>query len=282
MTMSKLALPQAAAAKLQKLCPLRPTLAIVLGSGFHHVLAGLRVEKKINYAKIPGFPRPTVSGHAGELYFGQLGQTPVIVLSGRAHFYEGHAMDRVTFGVRMLAAFGITDLLLTNAAGGINRKFRAGDFMVLTDHINFMGDHPLRGVPLPGLPRFVDLTETYDKQLRQILMRAGKRARLKLREGVYIAVSGPSYETPAEIRAFAALGADAVGMSTVPEAIAARQCGLRVAAVSCITNPAAGISQGQLSHEEVLETAERVKKSGAALIEYFAGFYGEWSPRKPA
>ena len=156
--MSKLALPQAAAAKLQKLCPLRPTLAIVLGSGFHHVLAGLRVEKKINYAKIPGFPRPTVSGHAGELYFGQLGQTPVIVLSGRAHFYEGHAMDRVTFGVRMLAAFGITDLLLTNAAGGINRKFRTGDFMVLTDHINFMGDHPLRGVPQPGLPRFVDLT----------------------------------------------------------------------------------------------------------------------------
>ena len=282
MTMSKLALPQAAAAKLQKLCPLRPTLAIVLGSGFHHVLAGLRVEKKINYAKSPGFPQPTVSGHAGELYFGQLGQTPVIVLSGRAHFYEGHAMDRVTFGVRMLAAFGITDLLLTNAAGGINRKFRAGDFMVLTDHINFMGDHPLRGVPLPGLPRFVDLTETYDKQLRQILMRAGKRARLKLREGVYIAVSGPSYETPAEIRAFAALGADAVGMSTVPEAIAARQCGLRVTAVSCITNPAAGISQGQLSHEEVLETAERVKKSGAALIESFAGFYGEWSLRKPA
>src|ERR1019366_5235050 len=272
---SKMQNPQTAAARLQKVSPLRPTLAIVLGSGFHHVLTELRVAKKISYAKIPGFPKPTVSGHAGELYFGHFGKTPVLVLSGRAHFYEGHEMERVTFATRTLAAFGITDLLLTNAAGGLNKNFHAGDFMVLTDHINFMGDNPLRGAAIPGLPRFVDLTKTYDKKLRELLFRAGKISKLKLQRGVYLAVSGPSYETPAEIRAFAKLGADAVGMSTVPEAIVARQCGMRVAAVSCITNLAAGICKEKLSHTEVLETAERVKKFGAALIRNFAELYGK-------
>ena len=266
--------PQTAAARLKKVSPLRPTLAIVLGSGFHHVLAGLKVAKKISYAKIPGFPKPTVSGHAGELYFGHLGKTPVLVLSGRAHFYEGHPMDRVTFAVRTLAAFGITDVLLTNAAGGINKKFKAGDFMVLTDHINLMGVNPLRGPATSGLPRFVDLTEAYDRQLRELMFKAGKNAKLKLQRGVYLAVSGPSYETPAEIRAFATLGADAVGMSTVPEAIVARQLGLNVAGVSCVTNLAAGISKDKLSHAEVLETAERVKQAGAALIREFAEIYG--------
>jgi purine-nucleoside phosphorylase len=279
--------PQIAATWLKKVSPLRPKLAIVLGSGFHHVLTDVRVEKKVSYAKIPGFPRPTVSGHAGELFFGHLGQTPVLVLSGRAHFYEGHPMERVTFAVRALAALGITDLLLTNAAGGINKKFRAGDFMVLTDHINLMGANPLRpgggDASSPGdsatgksqpLPRFVDLTDTYDKNLRGFLFRAGKLAKLKLQRGVYLAVSGPSYETPAEVRAFARLGADAVGMSTVPEAMAARQCGLNVAGISCITNLAAGISKQNLSHAEVLATAERVKKSGATLIKNFAEIYG--------
>ena len=269
--------PEAAAARLKNVSKLRPKLAIVLGSGFHHALTELRVDAKISYAKIPGFPKPTVSGHAGELYFGHLGRTPVLVLSGRAHFYEGHEMERVTFAVRALAAFGITDLLLTNATGGINKKFRAGDFMVLTDHINFMGVNPLRGPAIAGLPRFVDLTEAYDKKLRGLLFKSGKISKQKLRHGVYLAVSGPSYETPAEIRAFATLGADAVGMSTVPEAIVARQLGLRVAAVSCITNLAAGISKENLSHAEVLETAERVKKSGAALIRNFAELYGKIS-----
>ena len=267
--------PQTAAARLKKVSKLRPTLAIVLGSGFHHALTELRVAKKISYAKIPGFPQPTVSGHAGELYFGHLGKTPVLVLSGRAHFYEGHEMERVTFATRTLAAFGITDLLLTNAAGGLNKKFQAGDFMVLTDHINLMGASPLRGPAIFGLPRFVDLTEAYDKNLRELLFKAGKSAKLKLQRGVYLAVSGPSYETPAEIRAFATLGADAVGMSTVPEAIVARQCGLNVAAVSCVTNLAAGISKENLSHAEVLETADRVKNSGAALIKNFAELYGK-------
>jgi len=278
--------PQTAAARLKKLSPLRPTLAIVLGSGFHHVLTELRVDRKVSYAKIPGFPVPSVSGHAGELYFGRLGGTPVVVLSGRAHFYEGHSMERVTFAVRALAAFGIRDLLLTNAAGGINKKFRAGDFMVLTDHINLMGVNPLRGGDASSpeafatgasqpLPRFVDMTQVYDTKLRARLFRVGKRCNLRLQRGVYLAVSGPSYETPAEIRAFARLGADAVGMSTVPEAMVARQCGLNVAAVSCITNLAAGISREKLSHAEVLETADRVKTLAAKLLKYFCGSYGQ-------
>jgi len=266
--------PAAAAARLKKLTPLRPALAIVLGSGFHHALAELRVAGKIAYAKLPGFPQPTVSGHAGELFYGHFGATPVLVLSGRAHFYEGHSMERVTFAVRALAAFGIRDLLLTNAAGGLNKKFAAGDFMALTDHINLMGTNPLRGPATPDLPRFLDLTETYSPRLRDLLFRAGKKCHLKLQRGVYLAVSGPTYETPAEIRAFATLGADAVGMSTVPEAIVARQHGLNVAAVSCITNLAAGISPEKLSHTEVLETAERVKQPGAALLRNFAELYG--------
>jgi purine-nucleoside phosphorylase len=265
---------QVAAQRLKKFSKTRPTLAIVLGSGFHHVLTELQVEKKISYAKIPGFPKPTVSGHAGELYFGTLGGTPVMVLSGRAHFYEGHPMECVTFAVRALAAYGIRDLLLTNAAGGLNRKFCAGDFMMLTDHINLMGANPLRSEAIPGLPRFVDLTQAYDLGLSRLLRTAANECKVKLQSGVYLAVSGPSYETPAEIRAFARLGADAVGMSTVPEAIVARQCGVNVAAISCITNLAAGISKKNLSHAEVLETAERVKTVGATLLKHFAKLYG--------
>ena len=267
--------PKTAAARIGKLSRQRPALALVLGSGFHHALVKLRVRDKIPYARIPGFPKPTVSGHAGELFLGELGGTPVLVLSGRAHFYEGHPMERVTFAVRALAEFGIRDLLLTNAAGGVNRRFRPGDFMALTDHINFMGTNPLRGPSIKGRPRFVDLTRTYDAVLRGWLREAGRKCKLKLQTGVYLAVSGPSYETPAEIEAFARLGADAVGMSTVPEAIVARQCGMKVAGLSCITNLAAGRGGETLSHAEVLETAERVKNSAADLLEQFAKLYGE-------
>ena len=267
---------ETAAARLKRISRLRPTLAIVLGSGFHHVLTALRVDKKISYAKIPGFPIPTVSGHAGELIFGHLGDTPVLVLSGRAHFYEGHSMEQVTFPVRALAAFGIRDLLLTNAAGGINRKFRPGDFMVLTDHINFMGANPLRG---PAGFRLKPV-RGFDRGLRheacaRFCSAPAKNVNLRLRRGVYLAVSGPSYETPAEIRAFARLGADAVGMSTVPEAIVARQCGLNVAAISCITNLAAGMGKGQLSHAEVLKTAEKVKILAVELLKNFTDLYGK-------
>ena len=265
--------PKAAAARLKRLSRLRPTLAMVLGSGFHHVLSELRVTAEVSYGKLPGFPPTGVSGHAGQLFLGHLGGTPVMVLSGRAHYYEGQPVTLVTFAVRALAAYGIRDLLLTNAAGGVNPSFHPGEFMLLTDHINLMGVNPLRGGPAPGLPRFVDLTCAYDPGLRRLLQRAGRACGMRLRTGTYLAVSGPSYETPAEIRAFARLGADAVGMSTVPETIVARQCGLKVAAVSCITNLAAGRSWKPLSHAEVLETAERVKKLAAQMLKNFAELY---------
>src|SRR5215831_19319369 len=265
---------QLVAERLKRLSSLGPRLAMVLGSGFHHALDDFDVDKRISYEKLPGFPSPGVAGHAGEVLIGRFGKTPVMILSGRAHFYEGHPMGVVTFAVRVLAAYGIKDLLLTNAAGGINRSFHAGDFMVVTDHINLLGTNPLRGPPIAGLQRFVDLTRAYDPSLERLLRVAARRCRIKLRSGVYLAVSGPSYETPAEIRAFARLGADAVGMSTVPEAIVARQCGLRVAGISCITNLAAGRSRQPLSHREVLETAERVKSMAAHLLVNLAGLYG--------
>jgi purine-nucleoside phosphorylase len=267
--------PQIASVRLKNLSRLRPKLAVILGSGFHHVLTALEVDAEIPYKKLPGFPAPGVSGHAGQLFIGHLGGTPIMILSGRSHFYEGHTMSVVTFATRVLALYGIQDLIVTNAAGGLNRQFRPGDFMVMTDHINLMGVNPLCGPVLPGLPRFVDQTCVYDIGLRKLLSRAGRACGMQLRSGVYLAVSGPSYETPAEIRAFSRLGADAVGMSTVPEAIVARQCGLRVAGLSCITNLAAGRSKQPLSHSEVLETAERVKVLAGKLLRSFAKLYGQ-------
>ena len=186
-------------------------------------------------------------------------------------------MASVTFAVRVLAAYGIRDLLLTNAAGGIHPRFRPGDFMIVEDHINFMGINPLRaprGSNVPAQPRFVDLSCAYDAGLRRLLQRAGQARGVRLRSGVYLAVSGPSYETPAEIRAFRTLGADAVGMSTVPEAVVARHLGLRVAALSCITNRAAGANHAPLSHHEVLKTASRVTAVAARILARFARLYG--------
>ena len=261
--------PRDAAEKLGRVMKGRPQLAIVLGTGFHHLASELGVEAVISFHKIPGFACPGVRGHCGEVLIGTLGGTRIIVLSGRSHYYEGIPMESVTFPMRVLAASGITDVMLTNAAGGINPRFRAGDFMILSDHINLMGINPLRGALSP----FVDLSCVYDKGLRRLLQRAAKSAGLGLRSGVYLAVSGPSYETPAEIRAFRRLGADAVGMSTVPEAIVARQCGLRVAGLSCITNLAAGLSKAPLCHTDVLTTAVRVRSSAAKLIKHFVRLY---------
>jgi purine-nucleoside phosphorylase len=266
--------PKAAVVVIKRRTNLRPQLAIVLGSGFGPVLERVEVAKEIPYAKLPGFPQPTVQGHSGKLVLGTLGGTPVAVLSGRAHYYEGHTMAEVTFAVRALAEFGIRDLLLTNAAGGVNRRFRPGDFMRLTDHINFMGANPLRGPCPPGLTRFLDLSQVYDPALGALLDNAAKTARVRWHRGVYLALSGPTYETPAEIRAFGKLGADAVGMSTVPEAIVARHHGLRVAAVSCISNQAAGLSPHPLSHEEVLATAKEASRHTGELLEEFARLYG--------
>lgn len=274
--MKRMVEPSVTARQIGKFSRLRPTLGIVLGSGFQQAVAQMEVEKEISYLKLSGFPPMSVSGHAGKLLLGRLGGTPVVALSGRAHFYEGHSMEQVTFAVRALAEFGVRDLLLTNAAGGINRKFRPGDFMVLSDHINLMGTNPLCGPASPKWPRFVDMTRTYDAALSGLLHKAAKSCKLQLRSGVYLAVCGPSYETPAEIEAFARLGADAVGMSTVPEAIAARQCGLKVVGLSCITNIAAGRGgRKTLSHAEVLETADRVKHAAGFLLKSFARLYGE-------
>ncbi len=267
--------PFEAAQSILKRSKLRPALALVLGSGFNSVLSKCTTVLEVPYSDIPGFPRLSVTGHSAKLCLAFLAKAPIVVLSGRAHYYEGHSMEAVTFPMRVLAAMGIKTVLLTNAAGGIASKFKRGDFMFVTDHINLMGVNPLRGWSATELPRFVDLTETYDAGLNRLLKKAADKAKARAFPGVYLAVPGPSYETPAEIRAFAKLGADAVGMSTVPEAIVAQQCGMRVAALSCITNLAAGRSKEKLSHKDVLAVGETAKPVASRLLENFAQLYVE-------
>ena len=267
--------PETTARVLLKRTPTRPTLGLVLGSGFKGAVSDLKPDLVLDFQELLGFPRTAVPGHDGKLLVGRLDGTPLVVLSGRAHYYEGFTMEQVTFAVRVLAAFGVKDLLLTNAAGGLRRSFKPGDFMILNDHINLMGANPLRGPAWPTGPRFLDLTQTYCLELQKLLRQAGKAARIKLHSGVYLAVSGPSYETPAEIEAFARLGADAVGMSTVPEAVVARHCGLNVAAVSCITNLAAGRSAGKLDHADVLAAGDLAKPQAALLLRNFINLYGQ-------
>src|SRR5262245_3879921 len=262
--------PQFIAAQLRRRTTLRPALAMVLGSGFHHLATQVTVVLEILFAEIPGFPVPRVLGHSGKFLVGYLNKVPVVVLSGRAHFHEGHSMAALTFPIRVLKEFGVQDLVLTNAAGGINKRFRPGDFMYLIDHINLMGANPLHGINATDASRFVDLSHAYDEALNNLLRKAARQCRVRMHSGVYLAVSGPSYETPAEIRAFARLGADAVGMSTVPEAIVARHCALNVAAISCITNLAAGHSPTPLTHDDVLTTGAKVKISAANLLQTFA------------
>ncbi len=266
--------PKQTAAFLKKESLLRPTLAMVLGSGFQHALAQLEVEREIAYGQLPGFPTVGVTGHAGKLVLGTFDNIPVLVLKGRVHYYEGVEMDRLTFPVRVLAEYGIKNLVLTNAAGAVNKAYRAGDFMALQDHINFMGANPLRGPAIAGRARFVDLSRVYDRRLMELALKAAKESRLKMHTGVYLAVSGPNYETPAEIRAFRRLGADAVGMSTVPEAIVARQCGLTIAGISCITNVAGGDAKtGVLVHQDVLTMGESKKKEMANFLRILTGLY---------
>ncbi len=264
------------AALLKKETPLRPALAMILGSGFQHALTRLEAAQEFAYGQLPGFPTVGVTGHAGKLVAGRFGDVPVLILKGRAHYYEGHEMERLVFPVRVLADFGIRALLLTNAAGAVNRLYRPGDFMVLEDHINLMGVNPLRGPSPPGLPRFVDLSRVYDRRLTKVIKKAAGASKLRWHTGVYLAVSGPNYETPAEIRAFRKLGADAVGMSTVPEAIVARQCGLAVAGVSCITNVAGGDRKaGVLVHRDVLAMGEKKKHDVANFLHAVAQICGK-------
>ena len=267
--------PADAAAVLLRRCKLRPALGLVLGSGFQPVLSECAAILEVDYSSLPGFARLGVLGHVGKLVLGYLQKTPVVILGGRSHYYEGLSLQAVTFPVRVLAEMGVRTLLLTNAAGGINSSFAEGDFMSIRDHINFMGDNPLLGPVAMGGRRFVDMHDAYNKSLRRLMEQAAKEAGIKLHEGVYLAVSGPSYETPAEIKAFAALGADAVGMSTVPEVIVARQCGLKVAAVSCITNLAAGRAAKPFSHEDVLEMSRQQAGASTALLGNFARLYGQ-------
>lgn len=266
---------QLVADRLRKHCTLRPTLGLVLGSGFAEASFGLRKAVEVPYAKLPGFPVPSVAGHEGHLTLGYVGATQILALFGRAHFYEGYAMDLITFPIRVAAAFGVRNLLLTNAAGAINKSYRPADFMAFTDHINLMGTSPLRGELQAGCERFVDLSRVYDDRLTDMLKASAKKAKCRLHAGVYLAVCGPNYETPAEIRAFGRWGADAVGMSTVPEAIVARQCGLRVAALSCITNLAAGRGKEKLSHAEVLAVGRKTKHAAGELIHEFCELYAQ-------
>jgi purine-nucleoside phosphorylase len=245
-----------------------PRVGLVLGSGLGSFAQGLAQRTAIPYAQIPNFPVSTgVVGHAGELVLGRVGSTPVAVLSGRVHFYEGRPMTDAVFPVRVLARLGVRAVILTNAAGGVRLTFRPGDLMLLTDHINAFGTNPLIGPNEDALgPRFPDMSAVYDPALRRIAKATGRQLRIPLKEGVYIGLHGPSYETPAEIRSLRRIGVDAVGMSTVPEAIALRHAGVRVLGISTITNMAAGILKKPLNHVEVLQTTERIGSRFVKLL----------------
>lgn len=244
-----------------------PSVAVVLGSGLGPLAESLRDPVRIPYGEIPHFPTTTVMGHQGELVCGTLGGRTVLAQSGRFHLYEGHPAAVAAFPVRVFAALGIKDLILTNAAGGIRRTFSRGVVMMIADHINLTFRNPLIGAVLPGEERFPDMSDPYDCALRALAREVARDRRVRLEEGVYIQVLGPSYETPAEVRMAERLGADAVGMSTAVEVIVARALGMRCLAFSTITNPAAGITGERLEHAEVMEVARRVAGELARLVE---------------
>jgi purine-nucleoside phosphorylase len=248
-------------------CGLRPRLAVVLGSGLGAFAAELADAEAIPYAEIPHWPCSTAIGHAGQLVLGRLGSLDVAVMSGRVHLYEGYSPAQVVFGTRVLAALGVGGLVFTNAAGGINLAYRRGALVLISDHINLQGSNPLAGPNDERLgPRFPDMTEAYSACWRQIARETAAGLGIELAEGVYAGLLGPNYETPAEIRYLRAIGADLVGMSTVPEVIAANHMGLRVLGISCVTNMAAGILPQKLSHAEVLETGEAVRGTLVRLL----------------
>ena len=244
-----------------------PEIGIVLGSGLGGFARLVDRKAEVSYDSLPGFPVSTVAGHAGKLIFGYVRSVPVVVMQGRVHYYEGYSMNEVVAPIRLMGLLGAKKLLLTNAAGGVNTSFTPGDLMLITDHISAFVPSPLRGENPQELgPRFPDMSRVYDKEMGRAVLEAGEKLGESLQQGVYLQWQGPNYETPAEIRMFRTLGADAVGMSTVCEAIAARHMGLRVCAVSCITNMACGILPQPLSHEEVQQTANRVKGKFQALV----------------
>jgi len=244
-----------------------PRLAIVLGSGLGGFADDFDEPVGIPYEEIPGFARSTAEGHAGRLVIGKVDQVPLIAMQGRVHFYEGYSLEQVTFPIRAFKLLGIKTLILTNAAGGVNVQLTQGALMVLSDHVNLMGDNPLRGPNDSRFgARFPDLTSAYSPELQEIAVEEAKALGIEIRRGIYAALAGPSYETPAEIHLLRSLGADAVGMSTVPEVIVARQMNIEVLGISCITNMAAGISDQPINHEEVMATGIRVRETFTQLL----------------
>jgi purine-nucleoside phosphorylase len=257
---------EAASAVARRLGSLEPRAAIVLGSGLGFLADEARGAVRIPYAEIPGFPQPGVAGHKGELVAGTLDGVLVLIQSGRFHLYEGHQADVAALPVRVMATLGVRTLIVTNAAGGVRLTFRPGTLMLIADHINLMFRNPLTGPVLEGEERFPDMSEPYDATLRTLARDAAREAKIPLEEGVYAGLLGPSYETPAEIRMLQRLGADAVGMSTVPEVIVARARGMRCLGFSTITNLAAGISPAPLSHQEVLQVGREVGQALATIV----------------
>jgi purine-nucleoside phosphorylase len=258
---------EAAAKFIQRKTKLRPKVALVLGSGLGAFADEFAHATKIPYSKIPNFPQSTAVGHAGQLVPGTVEGVEVAGMQGRVHLYEGYSVKDVAFPVRVFARMGVQAIVLTNAAGGIKKDFTQGRLVVISDHINLQGVNPLSGPNNEKFgPRFPDMTAAYDKKFRALARAEGQRLGIDLDEGIYAALAGPSYETPAEIRYLRSIGADLVGMSTVPEVIAARHSGIRVLGISCVTNAAAGVLDQPLDHKEVLETAERVKGQFIALL----------------
>ncbi|HPY12156.1 MAG TPA: purine-nucleoside phosphorylase [Sphaerochaeta sp.] len=242
-------------------------IGMVLGSGLGDLAEELSDSVAISYKDIPHFPVSTVFGHKGRLVVGTLEGKRVLCMQGRFHYYEGYGMDQVVFPIQVMHALGITQLLVTNAAGGVNTTFRSGDLMLITDHIRLIADNPMRGPNYESLgERFFDMSNAYDEELSDLARREARNLGMELQEGIYMFFAGPSFETPAEVRAARILGADAVGMSTVPEAIAASHLQMKTLGISCITNMAAGILAQKLTHSEVMETGERVKERFTALV----------------
>lgn len=245
----------------------RPRIGMILGSGLGEMAEEIENKVSISYRDIPNFPVSTVQGHEGNLVFGQLKGKQVAVMQGRLHYYEGYSMQEITFPIRVMDRLGIEMLIVTNAAGGINENFHAGDLMVIKDIINLQGDNPLIGPNLNDFgKRFPDMSQAFSPKLQDILIKSGEKANLSVQKGVYVAMKGPNYETPAEVQMLKILGADAVGMSTVPEVIAARHSGIEVLGISCISNMAAGILKQPLNHAEVIETTQRVKEDFKKII----------------
>lgn len=257
---------------IQEKINFKPQIGIILGTGLGALVDEIDIDRVIPYEEIPHFPLSTVESHKGNLILGYLSQKPVVVMQGRFHYYEGYSMQEITFPVRVMKALGGEILFVSNAAGGMNRNMQRGDLMVITDHVNLLGDNPLRGINYPDLgPRFPDMSETYDKELREIALQIALEERIYLHQGVYAALTGPNLETPAEYRFLIAIGADAVGMSTVPEVIVAKHAGMKVFGISCITDLAIDGVVEPVGFEQIVEAANQAEPKLTLIIKDLVG-----------